>query len=364
MNKSSFNFDKKRLILGSIAAACALAMPRSGLRHVVSAAAAWGLGSALLKPGADDAPADPGEQAVPELIRTATVNGIAMRWEEHSVTTPDAATSAEMPVILVHGIPTHPRLWRYVIPQVCRPGVRCLAWELVGFGWSMEEGMEHDISLPKQADFLYDWLKHLNITKAIFVGHDLGGGVLQHLLVKHPELSAGLVLVDSVAYDNWPVPSVRLAKLKASVIEQLPPSLFKPLFLTGVYNLGHDNEARRQESISLHWQPYARAIGPKAFAHQISCLDSKDTQALAGQLSIIRGPKRLVWGDADSITFASGQQLAAELNAPLTAIPGGRHFNPEDHPGVVSRAINEVLELAHPHDAGVDPLVAEGAELA
>ncbi|SEQ56739.1 MULTISPECIES: alpha/beta fold hydrolase [Pseudomonas] len=358
MNKSSFNFDKKRLILSSVAAACALAMPRGGLRSMVSAAAALGLGSALLKPSANEASIDANEQAAPELIRTALVNGITMRWEEHGDSDPGA-----IPVIMVHGIPTHPRLWRYVIPQVCKPGVRCLAWELVGFGWSMEEGFERDISLPKQADYLYDWLQHMNITQAVFVGHDLGGGVLQELLVRHPELSSGLVLVDSVAYDNWPVPTVRLAKLKASVIEQLPPSLFKPLFLSGVYNLGHDNEARRQESISLHWQPYSRTIGPKAFAHQISCLDSKDTQALAGKLSIIRGPKRIVWGDSDSITFASGQQLAAELNASLVSIPGGRHFNPEDHPSIVSQAISEVLQLAD-KNAGVDPLVAEGAELA
>lgn len=68
MNKSSFNFDKKRLILSSVAAACALAMPRGGLRSMVSAAAALGLGSALLKPSANEASIDANERQRPSLF--------------------------------------------------------------------------------------------------------------------------------------------------------------------------------------------------------------------------------------------------------------------------------------------------------
>ncbi|MDQ3913294.1 MAG: hypothetical protein M3305_16295 [Actinomycetota bacterium] len=48
--------------------------------------------------------------------------GVRMRWEE---------SGEGPPVVFVHGIPTSPQLWRYVIPRV---EGRALAWEMVGYG--------------------------------------------------------------------------------------------------------------------------------------------------------------------------------------------------------------------------------------
>jgi pimeloyl-ACP methyl ester carboxylesterase len=343
--------DKNRLILGGIAAACALVLPsHSRLRTAAYAAAALGVGSAFTKRDSEDVAED--LPKAPELVKSAMVDGILMRWEEHGSNEPDA-----IPVIMVHGIPTQPRLWRYVIAQLSQAGVRCLAWEQVGFGWSMEQGLDRDISVARQADYLYDWLQHLGIRQAVFVGHDVGGGVVQQLLVKHPDLCRGLVLADCVAYDNWPVAAVRAAQKQTALIGKLPPALLKPIFLTGLANLGHDQAGRRKESAELHWQPYSRAIGPKAFAHQLDNLSAKDTEALGGKLSAIGGVKRVVWSDADPLEFATGQRLAEELGAPLTRIPGGRHFSPEDHPDVIARVINEVISQL---GSGAESVVGSG----
>lgn len=72
--------------------------------------------------------------------RTATIDGIEMRWEEHYTGTP---------VVLVHGIPASPALWRHVVPRL--EGCRCLAWETVGYGASIPQGAERDISIAAQA---------------------------------------------------------------------------------------------------------------------------------------------------------------------------------------------------------------------
>jgi pimeloyl-ACP methyl ester carboxylesterase len=53
--------------------------------------------------------------------RQATVRGVPVRWTE---------AGEGFPVVLVHGIPTSPVLWRRVLPQV--RGGRCLAVEMVG----------------------------------------------------------------------------------------------------------------------------------------------------------------------------------------------------------------------------------------
>lgn len=61
-------------------------------------------------------------KVAPQKSHSGRVGDILMRWEDHNS---DASTRP--PVIMVHGIPTNPRLWRYVIPSLTEAGVRCMA---------------------------------------------------------------------------------------------------------------------------------------------------------------------------------------------------------------------------------------------
>src|ERR671938_418057 len=112
--------------------------------------------------------------------RTIDVEDIRMRWEEEG---------EGVPVVFIHGIPTSPRLWRHVIPEV--RDARSMAWEMVGYGASIEEGRNRDISVAKQADYVAAWMQEMGLESAFLVGHDLGGGVAQILAVHHPELVRG-----------------------------------------------------------------------------------------------------------------------------------------------------------------------------
>lgn len=337
--KKNFLTSSRTLHLLCACGAAALALKlkkNNDLRYPLLALAGWELWNGLSGGQKEKASF---EQA-PENIRSATIKGIVNRWEEHGVASPD-----NIPVVMVHGLPTNPRVWRYIIPQLKEKGVRCLAWEQVGFGWSLLEGLGLDLSIPKQAEYLYDWLQHLGITKAIFVGHDYGGGVIQQLLVNHPEMAAGLVLTDSVAYNNWPVKAIRFARSISGKIEKMPHSLVKPIFMAGVSNLGHEDSAIKEESENLYWEPYTSSFGPRAFAHQLRHFDSKYTKAVGKELkkTDLNIPTRVVWGSKDPLGLSSGKKLSKALNAPLIKIPGGRHFTIEDHPDVIANAIKEVI---------------------
>lgn len=288
MKKNVFINSRNFHILGGCAAAVlALRTARKNKwRYPLFALAGWEMWKGLSSSTENGAKII--YEKAPEIIRTDAVKGIVMRWEEHG-----DPSAESVPIILVHGLPTNPRAWRYVIPQVAEKGIRCLAWEQVGFGWSMIEGLGLDISIPKQAEYLYGWLQHLGITKAVFVGHDYGGGVIQQLLINHPELAIGLVLSDSVAYNNWPVTAIRIARSMAGVIEHLPPAMVKPIFLAGISNLGHENAVIKEEAVDLYWAPYNRTISPKAFAHQLRHFSSKDTEAVEPLLYRIQVPAGL-----------------------------------------------------------------------
>ncbi|MFC4170974.1 alpha/beta fold hydrolase [Microvirga sp. GCM10011540] len=285
-------------------------------------------------------PPRPG-RAARERVRTGIVDGIRMRWEQHGG---DPATG--LPVVFVHGLPTNPRAWRYVIPLVADDGVCCLAWEQVGFGGSLREGLGRDLSIPAQAFYLRAWLRHQGIERAVFVAHDYGGGVVQHLATTSPDLFLGLVLTDSVAFDNWPVAAVRTAKAAASAIERLPPALARQIFRAALANLGHTNRTVAAESEELFWHPYSGEDGPAALAHQLRHFHTADTIRIGRRLRPLGCPTTVVWGERDPLGLESARELARRLDAELQVVPGAYHFTIEDHPQDIADAVRRTVAQA------------------
>ncbi|SDS64559.1 Pimeloyl-ACP methyl ester carboxylesterase [Halopseudomonas xinjiangensis] len=273
--------------------------------------------------------------------QTATVHGITMRWLEQG---------EGLPVVLLHGIPTSPALWRHVMPKL--EGVRCLAFEMVGYGDSIPAGAGQDLSISHQAEYLAQWMDHLGIERAVLVGHDLGGGVAQIAAVRRPELCAGLLLTNAIGYDSWPIPSVKALNAGGPLISHLPGAAGKQI-LRVLMHRGHDNKDMASEALEEHWQPYARHGGAASLIRQIEALDVHDTLAIQDALPGLAIPARIVWGAADPFQkIEYGERFARDLSAPLHRIEGGLHFTPEDHPGILAeqilRLVDEVRHAAAP----------------
>lgn len=260
------------------------------------------------------------------------VGGELLAWQEQGDGTP---------VVLVHGIPTGPALWRRVVPLI--DGARCLAFEMLGYADSVPQAAGRDISVAAQAARVVRWLDAIGIQRAILVGHDLGGGVAQIAAVNHPERCAGLVLTNAIAYDSWPIPSVKAMRAAGPVVARTPPLVFRRV-LSGFLRLGHDDTGMAAESADVHWGPYGRHGGAGAFVRQIRSLRTADTLAVAPSLPRVRVPTRIVWGAADRWQKVSyGERLATDLRAPLIRLDEAKHFVPEDHPEPVANAINQVV---------------------
>ncbi|HEX2028949.1 MAG TPA: alpha/beta hydrolase [Nitriliruptorales bacterium] len=262
----------------------------------------------------------------------AVIDGVPIRWE---------AAGDGPPVVLLHGIPTGPDLWRHVTPRL--QGVRVLAFEMVGYGQSIPAGEGRDISVAAQARYVGTWLDHLGIERAVLVGHDLGGGVAQIAAVHRPERCAGLVLTNSIAYDSWPIPSVKLLRATAPVAAHAPNAVLKAV-LAVMFARGHDDLRLARESLEVHHRHYARRGGAAALARQVTALDVRDTLSVAERLTSLDMPAQIVWGVADQFQKPEyGERLARDLGARAVAIRDGKHYVPEDHPDIVARAIHDVV---------------------
>jgi pimeloyl-ACP methyl ester carboxylesterase len=114
---------------------------------------------------------------------------------------------------------------------------------------------------------------------------------------------------------------------------------------------GHDDREVAEESFAIHVEPYRHHGAAQAFARQVQALDVQDTLAIGQRLRDWSLPTRVVWGAADQFQkIGYGQRFADDLQAPLAAIDGGKHFVPEDHPEAVVSAIRELLVTAQEQD--------------
>ena len=262
------------------------------------------------------------------------VAGIPMRWEERGT---------GVPVVLLHGIPTGPALWRHVLPLV--DGARLLAWEMVGYAGSIAEGHGRSIGVAQQAEYLREWLDALGLDRVVLAGHDLGGGVAHILAVRYPERCAGLLLTNCVGYDSWPIPSVKLLRALGGVVRHLPNSVVKQGIFQMLMGRGHDDQGVAAESLETHWAHYAAGAAGEALIWQMKALDVRDTLSVSPQLSRLRGlPARVVWGVADQFQKVGyGERFARDLGVTLERIEGGKHFTPEDHPGRIAGALRALI---------------------
>lgn len=266
------------------------------------------------------------------ISHTVRVQEIDMRWEE---------SGSGDPVIMVHGIPTCPALWRDVAPLI--EGRRVIAWEMLGYGASIPQGREHDISIATQADYLVAWMRSQGIERAILAGHDLGGGVVQVAAVRNPEMVSGLFLTNAICYDSWPVPLIKGVAKAGSILEHAPDGSLHQL-LKMMFSKGHETDAAAKAAFDAHVHHYDQHGGAEAFVRQAQSLNVDDTQTIADRLPTLGIPARVAWGAADEFQkLEYGERLASDLKAPLRKIEGGKHFTPEDHPQVIAEEINALI---------------------
>jgi pimeloyl-ACP methyl ester carboxylesterase len=148
---------------------------------------------------------------------------------------------------------------------------------------------------------------------------------------------------NAVAYDSWPIPSVKAMRVAGPLVARTPVSIFRRIF--GAFlRQGHDDAQRASESFDVHWPAYDHPQGARAFLRQIRSLRTRDTADVAARLPSLDVPAAIVWGAADRFQkLCYGQRLARDLRAPIDDIAGG-HFVPEDHPARVVDAVRRVLE--------------------
>jgi len=259
-------------------------------------------------------------------------------------------------VVLLHGITSDSTTWSRVMPYLARR-FTVIAPDLIGHGDS--DKPRGDYSLGAHASVLRDLLLSLGHSRATFVGHSLGGGIVMQLSYQFPEMCERLVLVDSGGLGRDVSLLLRAATLPGS--EYVLPLLAATRLLdagrltAGLLSrvglrVGTDIEEMARGHATLA-DPGARA----AFIHTLRAVvdprgqrvEATDRLYLASHI-----PFLLIWGERDTIIPVSHGRATHEAMpaSRLEIFRSSGHFPQLDEPERFLDVLGDFIDATEPAD--------------
>ncbi|MFG3339497.1 alpha/beta fold hydrolase [Glycomyces sp. NPDC048151] len=241
-------------------------------------------------------------------------------------------------VLLLHGT-YWSRVWQPVLGGLAEAGLRPVAVDLPGLGRSGGELDLATATVPALAEWVARFASALRISGPVFVaGHDIGGAIAQHLLVRDRLHVARLALVNSVTYDSWPVSSVahfRDPEAVAAITAEELLAARRKAVTTALAG------AAAEPLIGEYLEPWREAGVRRSWMHLAGAADYRYTMELLPALLQSTTPKLLIWGEDDVFQkVAYAERFAAEIpNTALVRIPDAGHIPMENAPDQVARAL-------------------------
>ncbi len=240
-------------------------------------------------------------------------------------------------IIFLHGFPASSHLWRDVVPHI-PAGHRSVVVDLLGYGRS-DRPADRDLSIAGHAARVLAFMDAMHITSAAIVGHDLGGGIAQHLAVHHPDRVSRLALISSVGFDEWP-PGALKTRSGLAIAKRLPA---KPMMamLRRALKGAYEEEERGAHSTEMYLRTFEAPGGREALLAHVCALDAAETEALVPGLQKLKTPTAIIWGEDDPfLPLSIGMRLEQTIpKATLSVLPGVMHYPPETAPESVAKLL-------------------------
>jgi pimeloyl-ACP methyl ester carboxylesterase len=241
-------------------------------------------------------------------------------------------------VLLLHGT-YWSRVWRPVLNGIAAAGLRPVAVDFPGFGLSGGELTVSDASVPRLSAWLIRFLQALGHKGPVMVaGHDIGGGVAQHLMLAKEVEVPRVAVVNGIMYDSWPVPGVARFRDPAVAAATTPDDVLAARRVSVVKALARPAS---EAEIAEYLKPWTDPRVARSWLALAGAADSRYTVELMPALRKSTTPKLLVWGEDDEFqTIDYAERYAAEIpETKLVRIKSAGHIPMENDPRAVAGAL-------------------------
>jgi pimeloyl-ACP methyl ester carboxylesterase len=262
-------------------------------------------------------------------------------------------------VVLVHGLALSSTTWRYVMPALAER-FTVVAPDLLGHGKSGKP--RGDYSLGAYASGIRDLLVALDIERATFVGHSLGGGIAMQLGYQFPERCERLVLVASGGLGKEVNGLLRAVTLPGA--EYVLPVILTPwLRLRAEAVGGWLNKLgwRPGPTFGEVWRSYTNLTdraGQQAFVHTVRSVIDVSGQRVSARDRLYlatKVPTLIVWGEDDGVIPVEHAYETHEAipGSRLEVLPHAGHFLPFEQPEWFTAVLLDFLDSTEPADVRV-----------
>jgi len=230
-----------------------------------------------------------------------------------------------LPVILLHGAGGSYLSWPVRVRRM--PGLRVFALDLPGHGNSPER---RGLSIHAYAACVRDWMEAVGLSRAVMVGHSMGGAIAITLALESPQHTLGLALLGS---------ATRLRVNPALIEASANPASF-PVAVEKVIQWSFSRGAPANLR-SLVGRRLA-GISPNLLHDDFLACDAFDVSARLGQISC---PTLVMCGADDRMTSLRESQALVEAipGASLQVIAGAGHMVMLEKPDEVAVALQEYI---------------------
>ncbi len=259
-----------------------------------------------------------------------SVNGATIYYEEHG-TGPET-------IVFAHGLLWSGRMFDHQV-NALKDRYRCITFDFRGQGQSEVTASGYDMdTLTADAATL---IEALHCAPCHFAGLSMGGFVGMRLAIRHPELLASLILMET-SVDPEPRENVgryRLLNFIARwlglnlVADQVMPIMFGAKFLNDPAR-AQERKLWRERMVANHRIGISRAVQ--------GVIDRQGVYDLIDRITL---PTLIVVGDQDVATPpAKAERIHARIrNSTLVVIPGAGHTVTVEEPDALNAALERFL---------------------
>jgi pyruvate dehydrogenase E2 component (dihydrolipoamide acetyltransferase) len=277
------------------------------------------------------------QRAADDNIDPSPSDGSATLADDRSIHFLEAGPKSDRPIVFIHGLGGSLSSWQLVMGGLA-DGHRMTAVDLPGHGGSSKTAPSAvDYSVNGLAADVAVALATGKRKPSVIVGHSLGGAVALKLAIEHPELVAGLVLIDSAALGST-IGQELLDLMAGDAGPETARGLLSLFFEDQklVTDRGVDEMTGFQQDGGWEAQ---QAVANAAFA------GGRQSFGLDDALQGIEKPVLLIWGENDRVIPLSDAVAALTVfpDALLRVLPNTGHVPQVERAAEVATAIDRFV---------------------